>query len=173
MTKKIRSPARSVELDDIIAGGILGADSEVVALVLKIHLALEALVIEMIHLRKTDPILYKWNFPTKTEYLVTEGLILPTDKEAFDLFNDVRNDFAHIFGHPYTLTDALALAMALEAKGIDFSDSAGHYSAAVADEFYGGLEGILTETGWCLLFHAGHLLMEAGGRDISAARPVT
>jgi hypothetical protein len=173
MAKAVRSPARSVELDDIIAGGILGADSTVVALVLKIHLALEALMIELILLREADPKVYKWNFPTKTDYLVKQGLIQSADKDAFDLFNDVRNDFAHIFGHPYTLRSALGLAKELESKGIDFSDSVGHYSEAKAEEFYGGLVGVLTEIGWCLLFHAGHLLLESGGRDIAAVPPTT
>lgn len=173
MAKAVRSPSRSVELDDIIAGGILGADSTVIALVLKIHLALEALLIELIQLRESDPKVYKWNFPTKTDYLVKQSLIQSTDKDAFDLFNDVRNDFAHIFGHPYTLRSALDLAKELESKGIDFSDSIGHYSEAEAEEFYDGLEGVLTEIGWCLLFHAGHLLLENGGRDISAVPPVT
>jgi hypothetical protein len=171
LAKMVRTPARSVQLDDIIAGGILGADSTVVALVLKIHLALEALIIEMIQLRESDPKIYKWNFPTKTEYLVKHGLIQSTDKEAFDLFNDVRNDFAHIFGHPYTLKAALVLAKAIEEKGVDFSDSVGHYTEAQAEEFYDGLVGVLTEVGWCLLFHAGHLLSEGGGRDIAAAPP--
>jgi hypothetical protein len=173
VAKTVRSPARSVELDDIIAGGILGVDSTVVALVLKIHLALEALVIELIHLRESDSKLYKWNFPAKTDYLVKQGLIQLADKEAFDLFNDVRNDFAHIFGHPYTLGSALALAKELEANGVEFSDSVGHCSEAEAEEFYGGLDGVLTEIGWCLLFHAGYLLSDGGGRDISAASPLT
>ena len=98
--------------------------------------------------------------------LVAQGLLQPSDKSAFDRFNDVRNDFAHRFGHRFNLADALSLARELEGQGIDFSDSAGHYSETQAEAYYDGLEGILAETGWCLLAHAGFQLKQAGGRNM-------
>lgn len=95
----------------------------------------------------------------------------PATKDAFDRFNDVRNDFAHQFGHPFSLADALALARELEGQGIDFSDFAGHYSEVEATAYYGSTEGILSEIGWCLLSHAGFLLEQAGGRDVFSGVP--
>lgn len=41
-------PARLVDLNDIISNEIIGDDPEVIALVMRIHLALEALLIETI-----------------------------------------------------------------------------------------------------------------------------
>ena len=84
--------------------------------------------------------------------------------------NDFRNDFAHVFGHRVTVAEVLRLARDLEEFGIDFSDSAGHYSEADAMQYYGGLLGILSEVGWCFLYEAAFILMENGGRDIFSAR---
>lgn len=165
----MRKPSRAVELDDIISSQIIGDDPVIVALVLKTHLALEALLIEMIRLSRTDDKIYKLSFPDKTKWLVAEGVISSDDEGAFNRYNDFRNDIAHIFGHVISLADALKLARELEADGVDFSDSAGHYSEEEAEEYYGGTEGILAEIGWCILFHAGYLLSEAGGRDINSA----
>lgn len=162
----MRKHSRAVELDDIISSQIIGDDPEIVALVLKTHLALEALLIEMIRMSRADDKLYRLSFPDKSKWLVDNGMIGAHDKVAFDRFNDFRNDIAHIFGHTITLADALKLARDLEADGVDFSDSAGHYSEGEAEEYYGGTEGMLAEIGWCILSHASFLLMEAGGRDI-------
>jgi len=162
----MRKPSRAVELNDIISSQIIGDDPEIVALVLKTHLALEALLIEMIRMSRIDDKLYRLSFPDKSKWLLENGVIDAGDKAAFDRFNDFRNDIAHIFGHTITLADALKLARELEADGVDFSDSAGQHTEAEAEEFYGGTEGILAEIGWCILFHASFQLMNAGGRDI-------
>lgn len=162
----MRKPSRAVELDDIISSQILGDDPQIIALVLKAHLALEAILIELYKVRDPTDQVYKLSLPAKTSRLVDQGLITPSDKSAFDRFNDYRNDFAHIFGHKVTLAETLSLARDLEKLGVDFSDSAGHFSEAQATEFYGGTLGILAEIGWCVLFHAAHLLTEAGGRDL-------
>lgn len=162
----MRKPSRQVELDDIIAGQILGDDPEVIALVMKIHLALEALLIEMISTFRADEKIYRLPFPAKTELLEKEGIIGTGDRAAFDRLNDFRNDFAHIFDHRVTLLDALALARDLEANGVDFSDSVGHYSPEIAAEYYDGMLGVLNEVGWCILFHAAYCLSQVGGREI-------
>lgn len=165
----MRKPGRTVELDDIIAGQILGDDPDVIALVMKIHLALEALLIETILTFRSDEKIYKLHFPTKTEILEQQGLITSAERAAFDRINEFRGDFAHIFAHRVTLADALSLARDLEALGVDFSDSVGHYSEAHAIENYGGMLGVLEEVGWCVLVHASQTLSEAGGRDIFSA----
>lgn len=162
----MRKPSRDVSLDDIIAGQILGEDGNVVALVMKIHLALEALMIEMIQCRDASNAVYRLSFPAKAQRLADEGLVTEGDKQAFLTFNDFRNDFAHIFGHEIGLSDTLALARKLEDSGVDFSDSVGRYTEAQAESYYGGLYGVLEEIGWCVLFHAAFLLSEAGGRNI-------
>ncbi len=165
----MRKPARLVELEDIISSQIIGDDPEIVSTILNTHLALEALLIEALELLQAGDKAIRSSFPAKTQWLVDQQVIRAADKQAFDRFNDFRNDLAHIFGHKVTLPDALALARDLEASGVDFSDSVGHYSEAEASDYYDGTIGVLAEIGWCVLFHAADLLREAGGRDISAA----
>lgn len=163
-----RKPDREVQLDDIIWQGVLdGADAALDVLV-KTHLALEAILIEMIAPSQTADGYLRWGFPKKTEYLQGIGLIVSSDKQAFDRFNDVRNDAAHIFGRQITVASALALAQELEALGVDFSDSMGHYPEEQAVDYFDGLRGIMAEIGWCVLSHAAFLMLNAGGRDIFA-----
>ena len=162
----MRKPLRAVELEDIISSKIIGDDPEIISTVLNTHLALEAILIETLDLLQAGEKAIKSNFPTKTQWLVDQGAIGTSDKKAFDRFNDFRNDLAHIFGHQITLADILALARELEALGIDFSDSVGHYSEAEANQNYDGIIGVLAEIGWSVLSHAAYLLQEAGGRDI-------
>jgi len=161
-----RRPNREVELDDIIWQGVLDGADDALDVLLKTHLALEAILIELIAPSQSSDGYLRWGFPKKTEFLAGSGAIQQSDKQAFDRLNDMRNDTAHIFGHKISVADALALARDLEALGIDFSDSMGHYSEETAIEYYDGLRGIMAEIGWCVLFHAAFALQEAGGRDI-------
>ena len=161
-------PARLVQLDDIISNQIIGDDPEIIALVMRIHLALEALIIETIRTFDVRESVYDLSFPGKTTLLANKGLISTGAKAAFDAFNKFRNSFAHIFGHKVTIQELLALARDLERQGIDFSDSIGHYPPETASVYYDGLEGILAEIGWCLLSDAAEYLRSAGGREITA-----
>lgn len=164
----MRKPSRKVGIEDIISNNILGDDPEVIALAIKIHLALEAIIIEIISIFRNDEKIFIISFPDKTALLEKEGRINGQDRAAFNQFNDFRNDFAHIFGHNVTLEEALALARDLENNGVDFSDSIGRYSVKEATEYYGGMVGVLEEIGWCILLHASYRLSEAGGREIFA-----
>lgn len=165
----VRRPSRAVELEDIISSEIIGDDPEIVSAVLNTHLALEAILIEMLGLLQAGETRFGSPFPAKTKWLQEQGILVNSDKAAFDRFNEFRNDLAHIFGHKTELVDVLKLARELESFGIDFSDSVGHYSEIEATEYYGGAVGVLAEIGWCILFHAAYILQEAGGRDIFSA----
>ena len=162
----MRRPSRAVELDDMISSRIIGDDPKVISIAVNTHLALEAILIEVLELFQLSEKEMPKSFPGKTEWLADHNVIGADDKKAFDLFNDFRNDLAHIFAHKISLADALALARDLEARGVDFSDSVGHYSEDEASEHYDGIIGVLAEIGWNILFHAGWLLQQAGGRDI-------
>jgi hypothetical protein len=164
----MRKPTRSVELDDIISNQILGDDPEVIALVMRIHLALEAILIELIATFRNDEDIYRLSFPAKCQALFERNIIAEHQRQAYNRLNDFRNDFAHIFGHRVSLGEALRLAQDLEKSGIDFSDSVGRYTEAKAIEFYGGMLGVLEEIGWCILYDAAFVLMDRGGRDIFA-----
>ncbi len=162
----MRKPSRLVELEDIISSYIIHQEHDIVGVVLHTHLALEAILIEIIQLKKNDNATYKLSFPDKTKWLVENNLITHLDKMAFDEYNNFRNDFAHIFGHIVTTSTFLELARKLEGFGVDFSDSMGHYKIDVAEEYYDGSIGVLAEVSWCILFHAAEILNIKGGRDI-------
>jgi len=166
----MRKPSRAVELEDIISSKIIGDEREIIGTVVNIHLALEAILIEALELLQSGKKALQSSFPAKTEWLAAQNVIGVDDKKAFDRFNDFRNDLAHIFAHRLTLADLLALARELEALGIEFSDSLGHYSEEEASNYFDGTIGVLAEIGWCVLFHAAWLLLSAGGRDIFATR---
>jgi len=69
MAKPVRKPTGDVQLDDIISNQILGTDSDVLALVLRIHLALEAILIELIRLSEIETKALGLDFLGKTQRL--------------------------------------------------------------------------------------------------------
>ena len=165
----MRKVERLVELDDILSSQFFGDSEPMVGLVLRTHLALEALLVELIGTIGSSGQAWKWNFPKKTQFLFDNGLISSSDKQAFDKYNDLRNDFAHVFAKSTELPEILTLARELENLGIEFSGSVGQYSEEQAAEYYGGMLGVAAEISWCILFHAAHILAAQGGRDIFAA----
>lgn len=163
MTRKAR---RSVTLDDIMTSSFLTNEQSLIDPTLRGHLALEALLVELIQLKNPGERAWKFSFPDKTEFLYNQGLIGGDLKSALDTFNNFRNDFAHIFGYAVTFSDIHSLARKLEADGVDFSDSVGHLPEAVALEWYGDEQILLAEILWCLLYEIACALEEAGGRNL-------
>lgn len=161
-----RRPSREVELDDIVWQGVLNGQDDAIDVILKIHLALEALLIEMIELQEPKLRPWEWSFPKKLKFLVSKGVLRDNDERAFGLVNDARNDIAHIFGHRLNVSSALYLIANLESEGIDFSDSPANYDEDTATEYYDGLRGIQADMGWNVLHHASWLLAESGGTDV-------
>jgi len=133
------------------------------------HLALEALLAELLALRMPEADAWRMNFPQKADAAAGFGFIPPGIGKALKRFNDFRNDFAHIFGHVTDFITVHQLAHELEMLGVDFSDSVGRQSSECATTSYGGDRGVMAEILWCLLYEVAFALMEAGGRDIFAA----
>lgn len=134
--------------------------------VLRGHLALEAMIVELIQTIDNTEDVWKWSFIKKTQFLLANDILSDSQKDAYDRFNQVRNDFAHIFDHSISNQELLALARELEGFGIEFSDSIGSYSEEEALEYYSDKEGIMSEIIWCLLFDVAFVLQENGGRSI-------
>lgn len=162
----MRRASRMVELEDILSSNFFNDHNDLINPILKGHLALEAILVDLIKNFEASDKIWGWSFPAKTKFLLDKNMLSSSQKEAYDEFNNLRNDFAHIFGHEMTLKIILDLAKSLEAKGIDFSDSAGQYSEEQASEYYDGIEGVLAEVIWCVLFDAAHTLSQNGGRDL-------
>ena len=164
-----RQAVRAVGLDDII-GNILHDDGPLLALTLRAHLSLEALLVELINTVEPGDHVWKWNFPTKTDKAVQHGLVRSELKVALDRLNDFRNDFGHIFGHSVGLIQVHALAQDIGPLAFDAFEGVDLSSIEETAESYGGDLGILTELLWTLGFELASELMERGGRDVFAAR---
>lgn len=165
----MRKARRDINFDDILSSNF--AYSPATSLldpVLKGHLILEAILVEIIQIDQRDDTPWRWSFPKKVAYLVERGRISEDIGRAFLMINDLRNDFAHIFDHSMSNEDLLTLARKIEDLGVDFSDSIGHYTVQQAEEFYGDSSSILSEILWCVLFEAAIILHDCGGREIFA-----
>lgn len=162
----MRKAERLVELEDILSSEFYGDSQPMVGVVLRTHLALETLLVELIGTTQSSEHAWKWSFPRKTDFLFAEGLISSNDKQAFDKYNELRNDFAHIFAKSIELSEMLTLARELENLGIELTDSVGDYSEEQATEYYDGILGVAAEVSWCVLFHAAYILAVSGGREI-------
>jgi hypothetical protein len=164
----MRKASRLVKLNDILATEFFGMNTSLITPTLQGHLALEAILVELIQLNGVGDKVWRWSFPKKTKYLVENGIISSSKKEAFDRFNNFRNDFAHVFDHTVSTKEVLEMARYIESAGIDFSDSIGRYSEKEALEYYTSIDGILAEVIWSILFDAAFILEEKGGRAIFA-----
>jgi hypothetical protein len=164
-----RRLARPVQLEDILSSAFQPNPASLLDPTLRGHLTIEALLIELIQLRRLDDKVYRMSFPDKAEHLAKEGLIHGGLRDALIAFNEWRNDFAHVFAHQARFADVHDLAAELEGYGVDFSGSVGSQPAVEASENYDGDKGVLAEILWCLGFEVAHALVEAGGRDLFAA----
>lgn len=168
MAKRLRKAARPVRLEDIVSMAFVEDDASLLNPTLRGHLALEALLVELLALRMPEADAWRMNFPQKADAAAGFGFIRPGIGGALKRFNDFRNDFAHIFGHATDFTTVHRLAHELEMLGVDFSDSVGRQPAEDAATSYGGDRGVMAEILWCLLYEVAFALLEAGGRDVFA-----
>ncbi|RIJ25594.1 hypothetical protein D1227_04545 [Henriciella mobilis] len=162
----VRKASRLVALDDIVSSAF--DDEELlISPVLRGHLVVEALLVELILTSEHDEnSVWRWSFPKKTEFAADNALMPAQLKKALDLLNDFRNDIAHIFDHQVSAEQVHKLAKDLEHHGVEFSDSLGNrpFEDVVAD--YDGICGMLYELLWCLSFEVAQCLLSAGGRDL-------
>lgn len=164
----MRKPKRHVNFDDLIKSIIYDENHEPFGKIIFTHLAIEAILLEILAICKANKVILKSSFSNKTQFLVDREMITEADRDALNKYNDFRNDIAHIFGHKINIKDVLALAYDLESLGVDFSDSLGSYSIDEAEEYFIDVSGCLVEVSSCILFHAANILLISGGRDIFA-----
>lgn len=157
MRKAAVSPSFSLYLEHL-------AQDQPLDLVLRSHLVIEALLVELIQLRKSGDTSWKWNFRDKTKFCVDEGF-LPATREAMYLkLNDIRNDFGHILGHRMTFNDAFTYVEEMFSLGYEFSDDTIHQDRKLSEEWY-GIEGILMEIVGNLYQELSGVLLQNGGPD--------
>lgn len=140
----------------------LSKDDEALLTVLKGHLVVEALLVELIRLRVNGDMMWRWNFPTKTSKCVEFGFITQDQAEALNDLNDLRNDFAHVLGQDINFDRVFSLAQKAAYAGFDFSDDTLHQDRATAEEWY-GIDGGLLEILNSFYFDLALILHDNGG----------
>lgn len=94
----------------------LSDNDETLVTVLKGHLVVEALLVEIIQLEfsKNNDFLsekpWRWSFPQKVNWCIKNGYLTANKGDALKDFNNVRNDFTHILGYQLTFDRVLNLA---------------------------------------------------------------
>lgn len=139
-------------------------DEDVIVLILKGHLVIEALLVELLQTQGDSDIYWKWNFPKKCDALIDKKLLSVEQAAALKDFNDIRNDIAHILGHTVTFDRVFKLAGKLAAGGFDFSDDTIHQNRKLSEEWY-GITGGLVDIINSFYFDLAWILQEAGGPD--------
>ena len=160
----MRKPARPPTFEDYLQGH---SGMDLVAQIIRGHLAIEALLIEIIRLRQPGDDVYKTRFPEKTAACVEHGFIGDSEKEALDSINDLRNDCAHILGHSLGYPQIFRILGIMGNSAIDFSDDRVWSDQKVLEQDY-GIEGGV----WEILHNAYHylayILSDNGGPDFAS-----
>lgn len=160
MRKPVLAPSFEHYLDQI------NENDELLVIVLKGHLVLEALLVELIQLKLPSDQPWKWSFPQKVDRCVKEGYLSIDQGEALKDFNDMRNDFAHILGHQLTFDRVFTLAQKLGNSGFDFSDETIYGDRKLSEEWY-GIDGGIIDILNTVFFDLAYILSENGGADHS------
>lgn len=127
-------------------------DQEHLVTVLKGHLVIEALLVEVIQLRKPGDKAWKLTFPEKVAKCVAEGRLPAHHAPIYLKLNDIRNDYSHILGHDLTHDDVFELVKEMGAVGYDFSDETIYLNKELSAEWYG--------VGGCLIEALNNMHME-------------
>lgn len=111
--------------------------AEFLPLVLTGHLVVEALLVELIQLRRPGNAAWRMNFREKVEACVAESFVPANRAPLYLRLNEMRNDFAHSLGHELPFDDAFTLVKDMAAVGFDFSDDTIHLDREKSEEWYG------------------------------------
>lgn len=116
MRKAIASPSWEHYLS------LICAEDQRLVTVLKGHLVIEALLVELLELYVPVGKPWTWSFPKKTSKCVEFGLITIGQSEALNELNGIRNDYAHVLGQRIEFERAFVLVRKAACAGFDFSD---------------------------------------------------
>lgn len=146
--------------------GQLSQNDELLVTVLKGHLVIEALLVELIQLKISNDQPWRWNFLQKIDWCVKEGYISAQKGVALKAFNDIRNDFAHVLGHQLAFDQVFTVAQQLGEAGFDFSDKTIYTDRELSKHEY-GIDGAIIDILNTIFFDLAFTLMENGGHDHS------
>ncbi|MDC7697242.1 hypothetical protein [Vogesella indigofera] len=139
-------------------------DDQCLVTVLKGHLVVEALLVELLELHVPADTPWKWNFPTKTTKCVEFGLITTSQAEALNELNNIRNDFAHVLGQRLGFGRVFGLVQKAAAAGFEFTDDTIHQDEVKSKIWY-DTDGCIVEVLNSFYSDLAMLLLEHGGPD--------
>ena len=119
-----------------------GVNDQILIYILKGHLVVEALLVELLQVKIQGDMPWKWNFPTKISKCVSFGFINQDQADALNDLNDLRNDFAHILGQRIDF-DRIFSLVKKASKGFEFSDTTIHENKSLTEEWYGIESGLV------------------------------
>ena len=121
------------------------SDENVMSLVLKGHLVVEAMLSKILSHAGFGDEIWKWPFPEKINKC-KKNSPLPEWVATICLdINDIRNDYCHSLGHVLEFDEAFQHVKKWNRLGLEYTDETIFLHKNEAKELY-GVEGILTET---------------------------
>ena len=91
----MRRAKRSPSWDDVYEG--IKGDNLLMSVIAG-HLVIDALMVELIRLRNVDDFGWRMNFMQKVDYCIQHRHLRKESRRAFEMFNAMRNDYAHCLG---------------------------------------------------------------------------
>lgn len=135
---------------------------DILVLVLKGHLVIEALLVELIQLTENSDQPWRWNFPNKVNKCIELNYLTAEMGAALLNLNDLRNDLAHILGNSITFDRVFELAQKVGNAGFDFSDETIYRDKQQSEKYY-GIFGVLMDILNSIYFDLSFILYENGG----------
>ncbi|MEN9657352.1 MAG: hypothetical protein RL571_817 [Pseudomonadota bacterium] len=120
-------------------------DEDILALVLKGHLVIEAMLGKILGNAGFGEEIWRWPFPTKVEKSIANGSMPQWVGDICNDINNIRNDYCHSLGHELSFSEAYKHAQGWSSLGLEYTDETIYSDATESEEMY-GVEGILTET---------------------------
>lgn len=143
---------------------VISTDDHRLVAVLKGHLVVEALLVELLEIHVPVDAPWNWNFPTKTAKCVEFGLITAPQAEALNELNNIRNDYAHVLGQRLGFERVFVLVRKAASAGFNFSDDTIHQDEVKSKAWY-DTDGCIVEVLNSFYFDLAMLLLEHGGPD--------
>jgi hypothetical protein len=143
---------------------VIDNDDQRLVTLLKGHLVVEALLVEILELHVPVGAPWKWNFPSKTARCVELGLITALQAEVLNELNNVRNDLAHVLGQRLDFDRLFGLVQKAASAGFEFSDDTIHMDKVKSKDWY-DTDRCIVELLNSFYFDLATRLLENGGLD--------
>lgn len=138
----MRKPKIKPKIDYHIS---INPDVELLVLVLKGHLVLDAMISMILQHYGYKEEIWKWSFPKKIAECLKVSPMQPWLADICIDINNIRNDYCHSLGHEIMFDEAFVLVNKWSKLGLDYSDEGIYQDKNYSSECY-CVDGIIEET---------------------------